>query len=107
MSRILYTVNVLCPAGDKLQAKSILTDFFKTVPLSMVLGLYVLFWIFWWAPFLTIGRFRSLGRLNEAERERYFSWWEQHRFYWLREIFYSLKTIALLAMLGRAWGPTS
>lgn len=104
-SRALKTVQLLCPIANASDAEAFLQDFFKTLPLSLVLGIHLLFWIFWWAPFLAIHRFKTLGKLTEAECERYFAWWEAHPWYFIREALGSLKTFALMAQVGCAWEP--
>ena len=104
--RLTQTIKALCSAGTDEGVDAFLKDFFHSIPFSLAFSLRCLFWLFWWAPFICIRRFRTLGGLNAEEQQRYFTWWEKHRWYWVREFLSSLKTISLLARVGREWDPT-
>ena len=105
LTRLHDTVRILCPTGDGEDARSCLLDFFQSVPFSLAIGLRCLFWIVWWAPVIVLRRFTTLRGLSPAEQTRYFAWWQSHRWHLIREIFTSVKIIALLVCYGREWGP--
>ncbi len=100
---IQIIASLLCPAGSGADAADFFKDLFKTIPFMMAVGLRLLFWVFWWAPLFTIWRLRTVRYLSEVDRERYFAWWEYHRWYFVREGYNSLKVLSLVARIGREW----
>jgi hypothetical protein len=101
----LTTFRILCPAGTDASAQTFLDDFFHRIPLSMALGIKALLFVFNWMPALVVCQFKPLNKLDVMIRDRYFAWWEHNRFYLIREGFNTLKTLALLARVGKDWEP--
>lgn len=104
--RLLKSFEILCPAGSGVDAMSFIYDLFHTLPRSFMYGIRFLFWLFWWFPCIAIRRFKTAGSLTPDETRRYLRWWESHPWYHVREVLASLKSIAVLARIGKDWEPT-
>ncbi|OGP12296.1 MAG: hypothetical protein A3I75_05650 [Deltaproteobacteria bacterium RIFCSPLOWO2_02_FULL_50_16] len=107
--KLFKTIQVIFPKknGNTQASFSILEGLFKSESIFFVLTLRFLFFIFWYFPPLTIFRFKTLGMLSEREKQRYFEWWKNHRYYLFRQCFDCVKTISLLVQVGRDWEPTT
>ncbi len=105
MNSVHAVMKIICPAGTDESAAVFLEDFFHRIPLLLALGIRILFWFFYWLPCLVVRRFKPVTQLDESVLECYLGWWEQNRFYFIREGFNTLKTIALLARVGKDWDP--
>lgn len=103
--RILAITQVLCPFGAEIPDGEVVRDFFKSLPLLAALLLRSLFCVFYWLPPLIVFRLHTVTRLDPDAMERYLRWWEENRWAAIREAFMSLKTVALLAQIGRDWEP--
>lgn len=105
MKRLFASLRVICPFGADHPDVEVVRDFFESLPLVASLLLRFLFWLFYWMPPLIVFRLRTVTHLDEAATERYLRWWEESRSAAIREAFVSLKTVALLAQIGKDWGP--
>lgn len=103
--RLLKTIEILCPAGSSAAAEDFVSDFFQSIPLFKACLFHFVFWLFWCLPPVILFRFCVLGNLSAAEQQRYLNWWEYNRFQFIREISMILKSLALLARVGREWEP--
>jgi hypothetical protein len=103
--RLVHSFEIICPAGSSDGVDDFLDNFFSKVPLSYELGLKFLFWVFWWMPLFVTKRLKCAGKLSEVEREAYLVWWEDNPAYVVRNLFELLKTLSLLARVGKEWNP--
>lgn len=102
---ISRTIHLLCPFGAPQPDLEVLSDFLGSLPILVTFLLRFLFWVFYWLPPLIVFRPHTVVGLDTAAMERYIKWWEENRFAPIREGFVSLKTVALLAQVGREWEP--
>ncbi len=105
MKRLLASIRVICPFGADQPDVEVVRDFFGSLPLAASLLLRLLFCLFYWLPPLIVFRLRTVTHLGDADQERYLRWWEENRLADIREAYMSLKTVALLAQVGREWEP--
>lgn len=103
--RMIAVFKIICPFGSDKSCEEFLADLSQTMPLLPILITRLIFFLFYWFPFLIIFRFKRVIKLGEADCERYISWWEKNRFYFIREAFNSIKTVSLLARVGKEWEP--
>jgi hypothetical protein len=102
---MIKVFRVVCPAGSDDSCKEFLDDLGRRMSRLPVLMIRFLCCLFYWLPFLIVRRLRTATNLNDHDRERYIAWWEKNRSYNIREAFNSIKTVSLLARVGKDWEP--
>jgi hypothetical protein len=85
------------PVGvASLDVAGTLRELFGRVPIEPVLGLRLAIWIVGLAPFVVLGRFRTIASLSEDDRERVVGALIESRIYAVRQLLVALKAIGAL-----------
>lgn len=71
--------------------------FQERAPRLLRFGVRASVWLLTFMPLITIGRFRTFGRLSPADRDRCLAKWNGHRSYLVRQLVTTLKIVACFA----------
>jgi hypothetical protein len=85
---------------DRMDVRGYLGEVMRRVPFKAALGLRVAVWLVALAPLFVLGRFATIARLSQADRERVVARLVASKSYVLRSLVLIIKTIGALLYAG-------